>query len=129
MTERRLAALQRIPLAQIAIDEAHCISRWGPSFRPEYEALARLPEIFPGVPLAAFTATADAATRQDLAAKLMTGPGGKGGRSFLTGFDRPNIQLAVEPPRASQTQPEDFVAAQPGAPRILSCLSRTQPNA
>src|SRR3546814_7689071 len=58
MTERMLAALQRIPLAQIAIDEAHCISRWGPSFRPEYEALARLPEIFPGVPLAAFTATA-----------------------------------------------------------------------
>src|SRR3546814_12414506 len=44
MTERMLAALQRIPLAQIAIDEAHCISRWGPSFRPEYEALARLPE-------------------------------------------------------------------------------------
>src|SRR3546814_4669663 len=42
MTERMLAALQRIPLAQIAIDEAHCISRWGPSFRPEYEALARL---------------------------------------------------------------------------------------
>src|SRR3546814_10251205 len=65
MTERMLAALQRIPLAQIAIDEAHCISRWGPSFRPEYEALARLPEIFPGVPLAAFTAAADAATSQD----------------------------------------------------------------
>src|SRR3546814_6860395 len=55
-----------------------------------------LPEIFPGVPLAAFMATADAATRQDIAAKLMNGPGGSGGRSFVTGFDRPNIQLAVE---------------------------------
>src|SRR3546814_10465337 len=109
MTERRLAALQRIPLAQLASDEAHCISRWGLSFRPEYEARARLPEIFPGVPLAAFTATADAATRQDIAAKLMNGPGGRGGRSFVTGCDRPNIQLAVEQRRDWQKQLADFV--------------------
>src|SRR3546814_12981436 len=102
MTERRLAALQRIPLAQIAIDEAHCISRWGPPFRPEYEALPRLPEIFPGVPLAAFTAPADASTRQDIAPTLMTGPGGRAGRRFVTGLDRPNTHPAVEPLRAWQ---------------------------
>ncbi|HEY9549024.1 MAG TPA: RecQ family ATP-dependent DNA helicase, partial [Kiloniellaceae bacterium] len=129
MTERMLAALQRIPLAQIAIDEAHCISRWGPSFRPEYEALARLPEIFPGVPLAAFTATADAATRQDIAAKLMNGPGGSGGRSFVTGFDRPNIQLAVEQRRDWQKQLADFVAARPGESGIVYCLSRKKTEA
>ncbi|KKL61939.1 hypothetical protein LCGC14_2190240, partial [marine sediment metagenome] len=42
----------------LVIDEAHCISRWGPSFRPEYEDLARLGSLFPGVPIAALTTTA-----------------------------------------------------------------------
>ena len=37
----------------IAVDEAHCISQWGPAFRPEYSDLARLRELFPGVPIAA----------------------------------------------------------------------------
>ena len=125
MTERMLAALQRIPLAQIAIDEAHCISRWGPSFRPEYEALARLPALFPGVPLAAFTATADAATRRDIAGKLMNGSG----RTFVTGFDRPNITLAVEQRRDWQKQLIDFVAARPGESGIVYCLSRKKTEA
>ena len=125
MTGRMLAALQRLSLAQIAIDEAHCISRWGPSFRPEYEALARLPELFPAVPLSAFTATADAATRQDIAAKLFNG----GGRSFVTGFDRPNIQLAVELQRDGKRQLVDFVQARPGDSGIVYCLSRKKTEA
>ncbi|MGF1630277.1 MAG: DNA helicase RecQ [Kiloniellaceae bacterium] len=125
MTGRMLAALQRLPLAQIAIDEAHCISRWGPSFRPEYEALARLPALFPGVPLAAFTATADAATRQDIAGKLMNGSG----RTFVTGFDRPNITLAVEQRRDWQKQLVDFVTARPGESGIVYCLSRKKTEA
>ena len=62
MTERMLAALARLPLRLIAVDEAHCISRWGPAFRPEYEDLARLGTLFEGVPIAALTATADQAT-------------------------------------------------------------------
>ena len=62
MTAQMLAALGRLDLRLIAIDEAHCISQWGHSFRPEYQDLARLRELFPGIPLAAFTATADEAT-------------------------------------------------------------------
>ncbi|MGD1878706.1 MAG: DNA helicase RecQ [Kiloniellaceae bacterium] len=130
MTERMLAALRRLPLAQIAIDEAHCISRWGPSFRPEYEALARLPEIFPGVPLSAFTATADAATRQDISAKLFGGPdSGRKGRTFVTGFDRPNIQLAVELQRDGKRQLLDYVKARSGESGIVYCLSRKKTEA
>ncbi|GAB4391085.1 MAG: DNA helicase RecQ [Kiloniellaceae bacterium] len=120
MTERMLAALSRLPLALVAIDEAHCISRWGPSFRPEYEALARLPEIFPEVPLAAFTATADEATRKDIAEKLFHGKG----RTFVTGFDRPNISLAVELQRDWKRQLVDYVQARPGESGIVYCLSR-----
>jgi ATP-dependent DNA helicase RecQ len=120
MTERMLAALQRLPVVQIAIDEAHCISRWGPSFRPDYEALTRLVELFPGTPLSAFTATADEATRMDISAKLFHGQG----RTFVTGFDRPNIRLAVEARHDWKRQLLDFVRARPGESGIVYCLSR-----
>ena len=125
MTDRMLAALQRLQVVQIAIDEAHCISRWGPSFRPDYEDLARLGELFPGVPLAAFTATADEATRLDISEKLFNGRG----RIVVTGFDRPNIRLAVETRRDWKRQLLDFVRARPGASGIVYCLSRKKTEA
>ena len=75
MTERMLEALAKLDVSLIAVDEAHCISQWGPAFRPEYEALSRLRDIFPGVPIIALTATADEATRADIAARLFAGRG------------------------------------------------------
>ncbi|TGR73132.1 ATP-dependent DNA helicase RecQ, partial [Mesorhizobium sp. M2D.F.Ca.ET.223.01.1.1] len=63
MTERMLDALSRLDVGLIAIDEAHCISQWGPAFRREYEDLSRLRSLFPHVPIIALTATADEATR------------------------------------------------------------------
>jgi ATP-dependent DNA helicase RecQ len=125
MTERMLTALRRLPVVQVAIDEAHCISRWGPSFRPDYAALTRLTELLPGVPLSAFTATADESTRRDISAKLFNGQG----RIFVTGFDRPNIRLAVETRRDWKRQLLDFVRARPGACGIVYCLSRKKTEA
>ncbi len=125
MTERMLTALRRLPVVQVAIDEAHCISRWGPSFRPDYEALTRLTELLPGVPLSAFTATADESTRRDISAKLFHGQG----RIFVTGFDRPNIRLAVETRRDWTRQLLDFARARPGESGIVYCLSRKKTEA
>jgi ATP-dependent DNA helicase RecQ len=125
MTERMLTALRRLPVVQVAIDEAHCISSWGPSFRPDYEALTRLTELLPGVPLSAFTATADESTRRDISAKLFHGQG----RIFVTGFDRPNIRLAVETRRDWKHQLLDFVRARPGESGIVYCLSRKKTEA
>lgn len=73
MTERMLQALAKLDVRLIAVDEAHCISQWGPAFRPEYQALSRLGRIFPGLPIAALTATADEVTRADIAAQLFQG--------------------------------------------------------
>ncbi|MDP6884278.1 MAG: RecQ family ATP-dependent DNA helicase, partial [Rhodospirillales bacterium] len=120
MTERMVDALHRLPVTLIAIDEAHCISRWGPSFRPEYEALSRLGALFPETPIAALTATADAATRNDIADKLFDGKG----RTFVTGFDRPNIRLAVEVRRDAKRQLLEFVGARSGQCGIVYCLTR-----
>ncbi len=120
MTERMLEALARLPVRLFAIDEAHCISQWGPAFRPEYEDLRRLRELFPGVPIVALTATADEVTRNDIVDKLF------GGRAeqFVLGFDRPNIRLAVEMKRDWKRQLGNFIARHEGESGIVYCLSR-----
>ena len=120
MTERMLAALGRLPVRLIAVDEAHCISQWGAAFRPEYEALSALKRHFPSVPVAAMTATADETTRRDIATKLF----GTDSVTFVTGFDRPNIQLAVEMKRDWKRQLVDFVEQRRGDSGIVYCLSR-----
>jgi len=120
MTERMIAALQGLDLKLIAVDEAHCISQWGASFRPEYEALQNLREAFPAVPIGAFTATADETTRRDIVTKLF---GGRA-RSHVAGFDRPNIKLAVEAKRGTPKQLLAFLAGHKGESGIVYGLSR-----
>jgi ATP-dependent DNA helicase RecQ len=120
MTERMLAALGKLPVTLIAIDEAHCISQWGPAFRPEYEMLSRLKEVFPQVPIAALTATADDTTRRDIAGKLFSGRA----EIMVQGFDRPNIRLTVEAKRDSPRQLLSFAKTRAGVSGIVYCLSR-----
>ena len=120
MTERMLEALGRLPVRLFAVDEAHCISQWGPSFRPEYEDLCRLRHLFPEVPIAALTATADAITREDIAERLFGGDV----EAFVLGFDRPNIRLAVELKHEWKRQTRSFLARHEGESGIVYCLSR-----
>ncbi|WP_300542432.1 DNA helicase RecQ [Maricaulis sp.] len=120
MTPRMLGALDALAPALFVVDEAHCISKWGASFRPEYEQLAALKDRFPGARLAAFTATADAATREDIAARLFGGSG----EIVVHGFDRPNLSLAVEPKSNGKKQLLDFLDVRRGAAGIVYCLSR-----
>jgi ATP-dependent DNA helicase RecQ len=120
MTARMLQALAKLPVSLIAIDEAHCISQWGPAFRPEYEALTRLREAFPQAPIAALTATADETTRADIAQKLFGGDV----EVLVMGFDRPNIRLTVEAKKDSKKQLLAFVKERPGVSGIVYCLSR-----
>ena len=122
MTERMLNALSRLPVTLVAIDEAHCVSRWGPSFRPEYEALTKLREVFPGIPIAALTATADETTQDDIDSKLFGGTG----RRFVTGFDRPNISLQVEMRTDAKQQLLSVLKAHEGESGIVYCLSRAK---
>ena len=120
MTDRMLAALAGLPVKLFAVDEAHCISQWGPSFRPEYEDLGRLRDLFPGVPIAALTATADATTRRDVVQRLFGGEA----ETVVLGFDRPNIRLSVERKHDWKRQLRAFIARHRGESGIVYCLSR-----
>jgi len=120
MTEAMLAALAKLPLQLIAVDEAHCIAQWGPAFRPEYAALAQLRNAFPNVPIMALTATADETTRADIAEKLFDGDV----EQIVLGFDRPNIRLTVAAKQGWKQQLLDFVKAHPRQSGIVYCLSR-----
>ena len=125
MTGRMIAALRRLEPALFVVDEAHCISKWGAAFRPEYEQLSELRDQFPGARLAAFTATADAATREDIARKLFGGEG----EIVVHGFDRPNLSLAVTLRQKGRQQMLDFLAERPGHSGIVYCLSRKSTEA
>jgi ATP-dependent DNA helicase RecQ len=120
MTERMLAALSAIQPTMFVVDEAHCISKWGASFRPDYEHLSRLPDLFPESTVAAFTATADRATRDDIAEKLFRG----NGLAVVYGFDRPNLRLTVENKASWKLQLMRFLEDKAGQAGIVYCLSR-----
>ncbi len=120
LTERMIAALQKLDPAMFVIDEAHCISKWGASFRPDYELLSTLPDHFPRATVGAFTATADVATRRDIAAKLFRGRGD----TVVHGFDRPNLTLAVVPKTHWRKQLLAFLAERQDQSGIVYCLSR-----
>ncbi|MEL6316107.1 MAG: RecQ family ATP-dependent DNA helicase, partial [Pseudomonadota bacterium] len=74
----------------------------------------------------AFTATADAATREEISAKLFArGPAAEAApRVFLRGFDRPNLRLAFEPKNNPRARITEFVAARRGQAGIVYCSSR-----
>lgn len=120
MTEGMLELLSSIPLALVAIDEAHCVSQWGHDFRPEYAQLAELRGRFPGVPLVALTATADSQTRNDVrrVLGLLQAP------VFSAGFDRPNIRYLVTEKKDPSAQLRRFLGDRPGDAGIVYCLSR-----
>jgi ATP-dependent DNA helicase RecQ len=120
MTERMLEALTKLDVRLIAIDEAHCVSQWGPAFRPEYRALSKLADCFPNIPIIALTATADEATRADIALQLFN----NSVETMVQGFDRPNIALTVEAKNNTNRQLLDFIARHKGESGIVYCLSR-----
>lgn len=116
------AVLRRANISMIAVDEAHCVSQWGHDFRPDYLRIGALRREL-GVPLAAFTATADAETRAEIVEKLFDG---QAPRAFLRGFDRPNIHLAFAAKDGPRRQILEFAAARKGQSGIVYCGTRAK---
>ncbi len=87
-----LCFAQRAQITMVAIDEAHCVSQWGRSFRREYYHIPAFIAKLPRKPLlVAFTASATPEVRKDILEHL----GIADAQIFVTGFDRPNLYFAV----------------------------------
>ncbi|MEP1962806.1 DNA helicase RecQ [Tateyamaria sp.] len=117
-----IGMLRRIGVSLIAVDEAHCVSQWGHDFRPDYLRIGALRQAL-DVPLAAFTATADAETQVEIVEKLFDGTPP---RAFLRGFDRPNIHLAFAAKNGPRTQILNFAKARKGQSGIVYCGTRAK---
>ena len=116
-----LSFLDTITIALFAIDEAHCVSQWGHDFRPHYTGLSLLAERFPQVPRIALTATADTPTRKDIVERLHL----QQGRTFIAGFDRPNIHYSIAVKNNPKQQLLSFIKEHhEGDSGIVYCLSR-----
>src|SRR6478735_7987530 len=121
MQPSMLERLSHLPLALVAIDEAHCVSQWGHDFRPEYRMLGRLAEVFPQVPRLAVTATADARTREDIRAELRLGDA----REFVDSFARPELGLSAERKRGDgHGRVLELVAERPNRSGVIYAGSR-----
>ena len=104
----------------IAIDEAHCVSQWGHDFRPEYLQLGALCRHFDSASILALTATADVATRAEIADKLFESEP----KIFVHGFDRPNLRLAMRAKANTRKQILDFLREHRGDSGIIYCSTR-----
>ena len=121
MQPAMLDRLSRLPLALVAIDEAHCVSQWGHDFRPEYRMLGRIAEVFPQVPRLAVTATADARTREDIRVELRL----QDARHFVDSFARPELALSAERKRgAGHGRVLELVAERPNRSGVIYAGSR-----
>jgi len=116
-----MSLLDESSIALFAIDEAHCVSQWGHDFRPHYKQLSVLAERYPQVPRIALTATADVPTRRDIVECLKL----EDGRSFIAGFDRPNIHYSIIEKNNARAQMLRFIKEHHAHDSgIVYCLSR-----
>ncbi|MEM6579017.1 MAG: DNA helicase RecQ [Pseudomonadota bacterium] len=117
-----ISLMRRLNISLLAVDEAHCVSQWGHDFRPDYLRIGELRRAL-NVPVAAFTATADAETQAEIVSRLF---GAEGPTTFLRGFDRPNISLAFTPKSRPRQQIVDFAGMRRGQSGIVYCGTRAK---
>ena len=119
---RTLEFLKTIQVAQIAVDEAHCISSWGHDFRPEYRQLQMLKEALPGVGMHGYTATATERVRRDVAEQL----GLQNAEILVGSFDRPNLVYRVKRKNRTIDQIRAVIDRHDRSAGIVYCISRKQ---
>jgi ATP-dependent DNA helicase RecQ len=114
--------LKETQLSFFVIDEAHCISQWGHSFRVEYRKLSILKETFPRCPVIALTATATPEVEKDIQLQLtMQNP-----RIIKGSFDRPNLTIKIQQRIHIEQQLHSFLEQQANRSGIIYASTRKE---
>lgn len=112
--------LDGVEISFIVIDEAHCISQWGHSFRPDYRNFSALKSKFPDKPVIAFTATATPEVEKDIIVQLHM----KDPEVIKSGFDRPNLTIRIDERIDEEDQVLAFVERHPNKSGIIYTATR-----
>ena len=113
--------LRSMPISQVIVDEAHCISQWGHDFRPSYRLIGDWLASLPKRPVVgAFTATATKAVENDIKTLL----GLDHANVFVTGFDRPNLSFSVVRTPKRMDYVVDYVRRHSHENGIIYCSTR-----
>ena len=110
------ATTPRKGIALFAVDEAHCVSKWGHDFRPGYRALRKAFDAIERggarIPVMALTATATEPVREDIKRTLFAQPASA--HVCINTFARPNLRFAVRERRARGFVPDVLPLLRPG---------------
>ena len=113
--------LRSMPISQVIVDEAHCISQWGHDFRPSYRLIGDWLASLPKRPVVgAFTATATKAVENDIKTLL----GLDHANVYVTGFDRPNLSFSVVRTPKRMDYVVDYVRRHRHENGIIYCSTR-----
>lgn len=112
---------EKANISFVAVDEAHCVSQWGRSFREEYYKIPLFLQKLPQYPqVAAFTASATEEVRKDICARL----GIVGAKIFVTGFDRPNLKFMVKNSLDKDRDVAAFLSEHKDSFGVIYCATR-----
>jgi len=116
-----LSFAQTAKISMLTVDEAHCISQWGQDFRPSYSQIPEFVASLPNRPvLSAFTATATARVREDIATLLeLNDP-----LILVTGFNRENLYFEVQKTKDKYAALTKFLNAKKECCGIVYCSTR-----
>lgn len=121
MTEAFLNFAREAKIAQVVVDEAHCVSQWGQDFRPGYLTIEPFLRELPVRPrVSAFTATATDTVRRDIERLLAL----ENPYHVTTGFDRPNLYFEVRRAASREAELLAFIKERRGQSGIVYCGTR-----
>ncbi len=104
-TQLFLLRLQKMVVALVAVDEAHCISQWGYDFRPSYLNISKIREVTPNTTILALSASATDVVSRDIMGQLKF----HSPHIIRSDFSRPNLSYVVRQDDNKQLQIENVL--------------------